>query len=112
MSISSVYLYNWTNTRTHYQSGQEINVDYGVGYHVTPALQLGASGYLYKQVTDDRLNGQAVAGGNRGQALAIGPFVRWHPSDRWGVTFKWQAEASVRNRAEGNRFFLQIALQL
>ena len=59
MSISSVYLYNWTNTRTQYQSGQEINVDYGVGYHVTPALQFGASGYLYKQVTDDRLNGQA-----------------------------------------------------
>ena len=112
VSISSVYLYNWTNSHTNYQSGQEINVDYGVGYHVTPALQLGASGYLYKQVTDDRLNGQAVAGGNRGQALAIGPFVRWHPSDRWGVTFKWQAETSVRNRAEGNRFFLQIALQL
>ena len=33
------------------------------------ALQFGASGYLYKQVTDDRLNGQAVAGGTVARRL-------------------------------------------
>jgi hypothetical protein len=57
VSVGSIYLYNWKNPDTHYQSGQEVNVDYGLGYDVTPVFQTGMSGYLYKQVTDDKLNG-------------------------------------------------------
>jgi hypothetical protein len=111
VSVSSIYLYNWKNPDTQYQSGQEVNIDYGLGYAVTPAWQGGVSGYYYQQVTDDKLNGVAVPGGNRGRAVAIGPFVRYHPSAQWGITFKWQWETLVQNRPEGNRFFLQFAWQ-
>ena len=31
----------------------------------------------FKQTTDDTLNGQTVADGNRGQVVAVGPFVRY-----------------------------------
>ena len=30
----------------------------------------------------------------------------------WGITFKWQIESAIENRAQGNRFFLQFALRL
>jgi hypothetical protein len=53
-----------------------------------------------------------VPGGNRGQAVAVGPFIRYHPSRDWGITFKWQHEYLVENRPSGNRFFLQFALKL
>jgi hypothetical protein len=112
LSMSANYLFNQTNSDTRYRSGRELSIDYGTGFDVTRAWQVGASGYLYKQVSDDTLNGQSVAGGNRGQAFAIGPFVRFHPGKDWGVTLKWQHETSVENRTSGDRLFLQIALQL
>ena len=112
VSGSLVYLYNFKNDNTNYLSGQEVNLDYGLGYAVTPTWQVGLNGYLYKQVTDDEVNGVAVPGGNKGQAVAVGPFIRYHPSKNFGITFKWQHEYLVENRASGNRFFLQISAQL
>ena len=68
-------------------------------------------GFLYKQLTDDRLNGAVVGDGNRGQA-GIGPFVRYHPSPDWGITFKWQRDVQVENKTEGDRFILQVMYKL
>lgn len=112
VSGSLVYLYNFQNPDTNYRSGQEINLDFGLGYAATPAWQIGLSGYLYQQVTDDTVNGNVVADGNRGRAVAIGPFIRYHPSRDWAITFKWQHEYLVENRASGDRFFLQFMLKL
>lgn len=106
------YVFNLKNPDTKYLSGDEADLDYGVGYGLTDAWQIGASGYLYKQTTDDKLNGAVVGDGNRGRALAIGPFIRYHGGKNWGITFKWQHETSVENRPEGNRYWLQIAVKL
>lgn len=108
ISTATSYLFNQTNRDTNYQSGRELNIDYGAEYVVRPSLRFGASGYVYKQLTDDRLNGIAVAGGNRGQALAIGPSLRYRVTKDFGITFKWQTEFKVENRAIGNRFYLQF----
>ena len=108
---SFAYLFNQTNHKTNYQSGQEFSMDYAAGYSLTPTWQAGASGYAYRQTTDDKINGNAVPGGNRGRAFAIGPYIRYH-EEYWGVTFKWQNEAWVENRAKGNRYFLQFAFLL
>jgi hypothetical protein len=63
------------------------------------------SRYVYKQVTDNEDGGKvAFNGGNRGRAVAVGPFVRYRPSRDWGVTVSWQPEFLVENRASGNRF--------
>lgn len=112
VSGSFVYLYNFENGTTNYKSGQEFNVDWGLGYDVTPTWQAGLNGYYYQQTTDDQLNGNDVAGGNRGRAAAVGPFIRFHPSRDFGIALKWQKEFAVENRASGNRFFLQFSAQL
>jgi len=112
VSGSFVYLFNFKNDATNYKSGQEFNVDWGLGYAVTPTWQAGLNGYFYQQTTDDTLNGADVPGGNRGRAAAIGPFIRFHPSKDFGVALKWQKEFAVQNRASGNRFFLQVSAQL
>ena len=109
---SFVYLFNGKNNETRYRSGQEFNLDYAAGYAVTPTWQAGANGYVYQQTTNDTVNGNAVPGGNKGRAFAIGPFVRYHVDPNWGITLKWQIESLVENRAKGNRFFLQFALRL
>jgi len=112
VSGTGVILINGENPKTNYDSGNEVSFDYGLGYSVTPAWQIGASGYLYKQITDDKQNGQIVGDGNRGQAVAIGPFLRYHPSKNWGIALKWQHESLVENRTRGDRIFLQFALKL
>ena len=112
VSGSFVYLYNFKNDSTNYKSGQEFNIDWGLGYDVTPKFQAGLNGYFYQQTTDDTFNGTDVPGGNRGRAAAIGPFIRFHPSRDYGITLKWQKEFAVENRASGNRFFLQFSVQL
>ena len=108
---SFVYLFNQKNDKTNYRSGQEFSMDYAAGYSLTQAWQAGASGYAYRQTTDDELNGTAVPGGNRGRVFAIGPYIRYHEG-YWGVTFKWQNESWVENRAKGNRYFVQFAFAL
>ncbi|WP_199901707.1 transporter, partial [Herbaspirillum sp. B65] len=56
-------------------------------------------------------NGQAVAGnGFRGQAMGIGPQIRWDWTPGSAVTFKYQREFSVRNRPQGDRFWLQVSV--
>ena len=55
--------------------------------------------------------GQVVGDGNRGKAIAIGPFVRYYGKG-WGITFKWQHETEVANRAKGERFYLQAMVRL
>ena len=109
---SFIYLFNGKNNDTNYRSGQEFNVDYGLGYALTPTWQAGANGYFYQQTTDDTVSGNSVPGGNRGRVFAIGPFIRYHEDPNWGVTFKWQIESDVENRPKGNRFFLQLAIKL
>jgi hypothetical protein len=106
------YLINYENPDTHYRSGRELVLDYGIGYTLAPSWQAGVAGYLYKQVSDDKRNGTVFLDGNRGQAVGIGPFVRFYRSSLWGVTFKWQTDTAVENRAVGNRFNVQFSRQL
>ena len=108
VSGSLSYLFNFENRKTNYRSGREVSFDYGLGYAVLPGVQAGVSGYLYKQVSDDKVAGAVAGDGNRGQVVAIGPFLRYHPRRDWAVTFKWQREAQARNKTEGDRFFLQL----
>jgi hypothetical protein len=106
---SFVYLFNQKNHTTHYSSGREFSMDYAVGYAPAREWQVGASGYAYKQLSDDTVNGAAIPGGNRGRVFAAGPYVRYQPAPAWGLTFKWQHETGVENRAKGNRYMLQFA---
>ncbi|MBL8521337.1 MAG: transporter [Betaproteobacteria bacterium] len=107
-SAAATILFNQANSATGYRSGREALVDFGADKVVMPGLRVGLSGYAYKQLKDDVLNGVTVAGGNRGQVFALGPQVRYRVSKYFGITFKWQPEFKAENRPVGNRAFIQF----
>jgi len=101
-----MYTYNFENRDTSYKSGQEFHFDYSLGWGVGHGWVLGAGGYVYRQVTDDKLNGQSVPN-NKGRAYAIGPSLKYDSGKGWFVTAKWQKETGVRNRAQGDAFWVK-----
>jgi len=107
--VSSKFMYdfNTKNTDTNYRSGQEFHFDYTVAKKFDN-ISLGVGGYYYKQITDDKLNGQKVApDGNKGQAFAIGPQLKY---DYKNMSFilKYQKEMSVENRPDGDKFWFKF----
>lgn len=111
VSGSAFYHVNGKNDDTDYRSGREAAFDWGIGYSPAPGWQFGANGYFYRQVTNDEQGGHVVGDGNRGKAIAIGPFLRYYGKG-WGATFKWQHETEIANRAKGERFYLQVMVRL
>lgn len=98
------------NSATSYHSGVVGVLDYLVGYSVNSKVQLGVQGYVLKQFTDDTVNGASIPGGGfRGQAVAIGPQIRYMWSKNAGIVFKYQREFAVRNRPEGNKFWMELS---
>src|SRR5712692_3889586 len=58
--------------------------------------------------TYSRFNGQPVNGdGFRGRAIGIGPQLRWDWSPGSSLVCKYQHEMSVRNRPQGERFWIE-----
>lgn len=105
------YVFNRTNGDTAYRSGQEFHFDYALGWAFGPRWTAGASGYVYRQTTDDRQAGADLASG-RGRAVAIGPSVKYDSGNGWFVTAKWQKEMAVRNRAAGSAVWLKAVFPL
>jgi hypothetical protein len=102
-----MWTYNFKNKDTDYRSGQELIVDYAVGWGLNNGWTLGLGGYAYQQLTNDKQNGATVPD-NKGRAFAIGPSVRYDSGKGWFITAKYQAENSVRNRPEGTAFWLKF----
>ncbi|MDR6607201.1 hypothetical protein J2X87_002271 [Pseudomonas synxantha] len=111
ISAKILYMINDKNRATDYRSGREINADYHLGYSLNKNWQVGVSGYLYKQVSDDERHGESVwEDGNRGQVVAYGPVVKYQTPE-FGVLMKWQHETLVENRARGERLWLQAVVR-
>jgi hypothetical protein len=102
----AMWTYNFQNGATDYKSGQELIVDYALGWGVGGGWTLGVGGYAYQQLTDDKSQGTTVRN-NKGRALAVGPSVRYDSGKGWFLTAKYEAEQSVRNRAEGAAFWFK-----
>ncbi|MFR0713595.1 transporter [Enterobacterales bacterium BD_CKDN230030183-1A_HGKHYDSX7] len=103
-----MYGVNSKNPDTDYKSGQEFVVDYAVGWAVAPGWVVGVGGYYYQQTTDDRQDGDRLSD-NKGKAFAIGPAVKYSNTQGWSLTAKWQREDYVKNRPEGDAFWLKLA---
>lgn len=114
LSLDSFTQFNTRNNQTQYHSGYDTDIDYVIGWRplaISPKLQIGVVGYLYKQWTDDASNGVTVPN-NRGQVYAVGPQIRYDVIQHGGVVLKWQHEMDVRNRPQGNRIWLEFAMPL
>lgn len=106
--IKLMYDYNFENDDTNYKSGQEFHFDYSAGWAVSPNWTLGVGGYGYKQVTGDEVNGVDI--GNKGQAFAIGPNVKFDNGKGFFLSMKYQKEFAVENRPEGDAFWIKTII--
>ncbi len=106
--IKVMYDYNFENDDTDYQSGQELHFDYSLGYGVSPNWVVGVGGYGYKQTTGDEVNGVDI--GNKGQAFAIGPSIKYDNGQGFFLSMKYQKEMAVENRPEGDAFWIKTII--
>ena len=109
--IKIMYDFNLRNSATDYRSGQELHADYSLGWGLGNGWVIGVGGYIYRQTTDDRQDGDRVAD-NKGRAVAIGPSVKYASDSGWFVTAKWQKESQVRNRPEGEAYWVKVTIPL
>ncbi|CAB3800546.1 hypothetical protein LMG28614_05209 [Paraburkholderia ultramafica] len=113
ISMTAWFEFSSPNNATHYHSGAVAAVDYLLGYSLNHAFQLGLQGYLLKQFTDDTVNGSPVPGGGfRGQAVAIGPQLRYMWAPAAGIVLKYQHEIAVRNRPQGERLWVELCFPI
>jgi hypothetical protein len=98
------YLYNTKNTDTNYTSGNEFICDYLVGQHVGN-WNFGLNGYIYKQTTDDKLNGDIVDD-YKGQCISIGPAIQYNYKNMF-FNAKYQWDTQVKNKPEGQKLWLK-----
>lgn len=103
---------NDENPDTRYQSGHEAGADYSLNWHPTPPWFVGLNGYYHHQLTDDEIRGQQVQpDGRRLRVFAYGPQAGYR-GNGWGIVGKWQHEVSARNKAEGDKYWLQFYFRL
>lgn len=98
------------NKDTQYQSGVEYQHEFAIGQHVGP-WTLGVGGYLYQQLSDDKVNGAKFQDGNRSRVMALGPAISFFElgSDWpliWAHAYK---EFGARNRSQGTQFAVRAA---
>jgi len=106
-----MWTFNGKNGDTNYRSGQEFIVDYALGWGFGNGFTAGVGGCVYKQVTHDEQNGMTVLN-NKGRALAVGPSIKYESPTHWFVTAKYQVESAVRNRVQGQSFWLKAVFPL
>jgi hypothetical protein len=103
---------NGENDETEYESGTEAGLEYSLNLRLGPRWLVGLNGFVHHQLTDDVQGGATVApDGRRLHAVAYGPQVAYR-GNGWGIAAKWQREAHARNRAEGDRVWLQFFVGL
>ncbi len=107
--VKAMYTINLKNSDTDYRSGHELIIDYAVGWGLGNGWTLGVGGYAYQQTTDDKQAGVTV-GSNKGRAFAVGPSIKYDSGKGWFLSAKFQKESSVRNRAEGEAFWLKAVM--
>ena len=103
---------NGTNEATDYRSGLEAGVEWSLNCRLARGWSGGLNGYSARQLGDDEVDGAPVAGtGRKLRVDALGPQVIYRGA-RWGVTGKWQHESGARNKAEGDKYWLQLFVGL
>lgn len=104
-----MYDFNLRNDATDYRSGQELHMDYAVGWGLGNGWVVGVGGYVQYQTTDDRQDGRRVDD-NKGRALAFGPSIKYADKRGRFITAKWEQETAVRNRAEGSAYWAKLTI--
>jgi hypothetical protein len=108
VDVKAMYDVNLVNHATGTRSGQALHADYALGWGLGNGWVLGVGGHAYRQVTDD--TGPGAAG--RARAFALGPALKYDSGQGWFLTAKLQRESGVRNRPQGEQFYVKAVLPL
>ena len=117
LSLTFGYMVNTENKATNYHTGDEVHVDYSVGYYILPSLGLGVTGSYYRQVTPD--SGKGIGGIHpadtiQGEYSSIGPVLTYtvKMGDR-DISFsaKWLHEYDVNNHIAGDYAILRTGFK-
>ena len=96
--------FNFENTETNYESGNEFHFEWAIGREWSPGLVLGIVGYDYRQLTGDSGSG-AVLGSFKGRVDAIGAGLTYttviHKTP-FIFNLRHYQEFNVENRWDGN----------
>ncbi|MCC6073957.1 transporter [Pseudomonas sp. GCM10022188] len=111
LDLKLMYDFNARNSATDYRSGREAHADYALGWGLDNGWVVGVGGYVYRQVSGDDQSGAQVDD-NKGRAFAIGPSLKYSSPSGWFLTAKWQQESAVRNRPEGDAYWLKLTMPL
>lgn len=115
-------LVNEKNKDTNYKSGKEVYSNFAARWWFNQTWQAGVSGYWYKQIGDDKVNGVAVntvndgtnifgpaqGKGNRASAWAIGPTLTYNHDTRLSFTAHWDHDVDAKNYTQGDSVWLRV----
>jgi hypothetical protein len=94
---------NGRNHDTGTRSGRALHADYALGWGLGNGWVVGVGGHVYRQVGDD----SGPGGAGRARALALGPSLKYDSGAGWFVTAKLQREFDVRDRPQGEQFYIK-----
>ena len=97
------FTYNFENQSDQYQSGVDMHFDWSVSQFVTKQFQIGAVGYVYKEIGCDSGSGDRV-GCFQSQVVGVGPQLGFifPVGDLEGyLNLKYYSEFAAENRPHG-----------
>lgn len=105
------YIINRRNSATQYKTGDELHFDYALGWGLGNGWTVGAGGYFYHQLSNDRQYGASLAN-SKSSAFSVGPSIKYDSGKGWFVTVKWEKEFEAKNHTEGNALWVKAAFPL
>jgi hypothetical protein len=102
--------FNGRNDDTRYRSGVEYQHEFAVGQRLGH-WTVGVGGYVYRQISDDELNGAKFRDGNRSRVMALGPAISFIAAgSRWpSISAHAYQEFGARNRTQGTQVAIRAA---
>ena len=107
---------NTTNSGTDYSSGSTLHLD-GSVQQLLPAgpgfVGVGAEAFYLQQVTADSGSGSSL-GDFMGHTVGVGPVLSYilpYGKETFFTEFRWLPELDVKNRLEGNYYWLKAGYQ-
>jgi hypothetical protein len=110
LGLKFMYDINMRNKDTDYKSGDAFHMDYLVSRQVTQNLSLGASGYVFQQLNNDKVGGVSIAD-SKSRAYAFGPAASYQLG-KVSLQAHYQREFGVRNRPQGDKVWLKAIVPI
>ena len=91
---------------TSYKTGEAFHLDYTVSRTIFPGLRAGLTGYYWRDVARDEVNGESVPD-TQTEVFSMGPGLKW---DYKGISliFKINFEVYAENRPQGQYCWLRL----